>query len=269
MNILGVRVDNVDFDGALRKIESFLADGRQHYIVTPNPEIVVLAQKDEEFKEILNKADLSIPDGAGIIFASKFLKGDIKEKVSGVDLMEKLLKNQKSRPEGARLAQQSWAANLKNQNNPSSRMPLIHYGAGISKIKNNRIFLFGGRNGAAKRISEKFSNIAGFTENDSEAIKLINESMPDILFVALGAPKQEKWIHYNIAKIPSVKVAIGVGGAFDFISGRIRRAPKFLRKIGLEWLWRFILQPWRVKRIFNATIKFPWLIFRSRSRADH
>ena len=248
MYLLGVKIDNVDTNEVLKKIEVFLADGRQHHIVTPNPEIIVFAQKDKEFKKILNEADLSIPDGTGIIWASKILKGDIKEKVSGTDLMEELLKNQKSK--------------CKNQNDPSSSPALAgHYGAGISKFK---IFLLGGKNEAAEKIAKKFSNIVGFTENINEAVELINQGKPDILFVALGAPKQEKWIHYNIDKIPSVKVAIGVGGAFDFISGKIQRAPNFLRKIGLEWLWRFMLQPWRAKRIYNAVIKFPCLVIRAR-----
>ncbi len=229
MYLLGVKIDNLGMLDILCRIEEFLKDGKQHQIVTPNPEFIVLAQKDEEFKKILNEASLSIPDGTGIVFASRFLGQGMKEKVSGADLMEKLLTNNKQQ----------------TTNNP-------------------KIFLLGGKNGAARKISEKFSNIAGFTENIDNAVNSINESQANILFVALGAPKQEKWIHYNIAKIPSVKVAIGVGGAFDFLSGKVPRAPKFLQKIGLEWLWRFILQPWRIKRIYNAVVKFPWLVIKTR-----
>ncbi len=101
----------------------------------------------------------------------------------------------------------------------------------------------------------------------------INKAKPDILLVALGAPKQEKWIAENLPKLPSVKLAIGVGGTFDFISGLVRRAPRFMRALGFEWLWRLLIQPWRFRRIFNATIKFiatvlkwrlrMWFVYRS------
>ncbi len=223
MYLLGVKIDNIGISEALQKIEEFLNDGKQHCIVTPNPEIIVLAQKDEELKRILSEADLSIPDGIGIKVASRFLGKPIKERVTGADLMEKIL-----------------------------------------KLGKHRIFLLVGKGGVVEKIAKKFSNIVGFTEDIDEAIECINELRPNILFVALGAPKQEKWIHYNIAEIPSVKVAMGVGGAFDFISGKILRAPKFSRKIGLEWLWRLIIQPWRIRRIYNATIKFPWLVIKTR-----
>lgn len=223
MYILGVKIDNIDMDEVLKKAEIFLKDGRQHYIVTPNPEMIVLAQKDKEFKEILNRADLSLPDGMGVVWASRPFGEQLKNRVTGSDLMGEIL-----------------------------------------KLQNVKIFLLGGKNGAARKISEKFSNVVGFTENINESIGLINELQPNILFVAFGASKQEKWIHYNMAKIPSIKVAVGVGGAFDFISGKIRRAPKFLRNIGLEWLWRLVLQPWRAKRIYNAVIKFPVLMLISK-----
>jgi len=234
MYLLGVKVDNVDMNGALEKIGDFICDGRQHYIVTPNPEIIVLAQKDKEYKKILNEADLSIPDGVGIKIASRFLGEPIRERITGTDLMEKLLTNNK----------QQTTNNIKG-------------------------FLLGGKRGAGEKIAKKFPNAVGFTENIEEAINSINKCQPNILFVALGAPKQEKWIYYNIAKIPSVKVAVGVGGAFDFLSGKILRAPKFLRKIGLEWLWRFMLQPWRIKRIYNAVIKFPYLVIKEKLLADN
>ena len=99
-----------------------------------------------------------------------------------------------------------------------------------------------------------------------KVIKKINKAKPKILLVGLGSPKQEKWIYENLAKIPSVKVAIGVGGAFDFISGRIKRAPEFLQKIGLEWLWRLVLQPWRIKRVSKGVIGLSWLVLKSKVR---
>ncbi len=223
MYLLGVKIDNLGMSDILCRIEEFLNSRNQHYIVTPNPEIVLLANSDSDFKKILNEAALSIPDGTGIVLASKILKGDIQKKVSGMDLTEKIL-----------------------------------------ELGKYRIFLLGGKMGVAEKIAKKFSNVVGFTENVEKALDSINKCQPNILFVALGAPKQEKWIHYNMGKIPSVKVAIGVGGAFDFLSGKVPRAPKFLRKIGLEWLWRFMLEPWRIKRIYNAVVKFPWLVIKTK-----
>jgi len=213
---------------ALDKIRDFLADGRQHYIVTVNPEFIVRAQKDEEFRKILNEADLAIPDGIGLVWASRWLKQPLKEKVTGVDLVK----------------------NLK------------------FKVKSYRIFLLGGRYGVAEKINSQWPEVVGSTENTSEAIHLMNQCHSDILLVALGAPKQEKWIAENLSKVPSVKLAIGVGGAFDMISGRILRAPSFLQKIGLEWLWRLILQPSRIGRIFNAVIIFPLLVMKSKLKAS-
>jgi len=225
MEILGVKVDNMELKEVLKTIDSFLSDGKQHYITTPNPEIIVLAQKDEYYKKILNEADLAIADGVGIIFAGKIIGQKIKERISGVDLAEVILKQSDS-----------------------------------------RIFLLGAKNRATEIISRKYSSVVGFSEDVNDAIKVINESKPEILFVALGAPKQEKWIYENLKNIPSVSIAIGVGGAFDFISGKVLRAPKFLRASGLEWLWRLIIQPRRIKRIYAAVVKFMILVLKSKHK---
>ena len=224
--LLGVKIENVTMNETLQKIEGFLMDGRQHYIVTPNPEFLVLAQKNEEFKKILNESDLAIADGIGIVWASRFLGEPLKERVSGVDLIQDL--------------------RFKN--------------------KDLRAFLLGGRHGVAGKIASQWPAVVGFSEEtDSvEVLARIRECQPDILLVALGAPKQEKWIAENLKKLPSVKVAIGVGGAFDMILGRIRRAPRLMQKIGLEWLWRLILEPKRLSRIIKAVIIFPFLVVRSK-----
>jgi len=223
LQLLGVKVDDVSIDEALKKIEGFLADGRQHYIVTINPEFIVRAQKDDEFRQILNEADLAVPDGIGVVWASRFIGDGLKERVAGIDLVVRI-KNQESR------------------------------------IKNKKVFLFGGRNDVAEKIAGEWPEVVGFSENPDEATALINKYGPDVLLVALGAPKQEKWIAENLKKLLSVKVAIGVGGAFDLISGRLKRAPKFIQKMGLEWLWRLGQEPKRIGRIFNAAAVFPLLI---------
>jgi N-acetylglucosaminyldiphosphoundecaprenol N-acetyl-beta-D-mannosaminyltransferase len=226
MEILGVKIDNLTKEEALEKIEEFLEDNQQHYLVTPNPEFLVRAQEDEEFRRILNQADLAMPDGIGLIFASRLLGQPLKERVIGVDLMEKICQ---------RAAQKKWS-----------------------------VFLLGGQEGVAEKAAEnlrkRYQGLKIEFGNSSPSF----EQQPIILFVALGAPKQEKWIVQNLEKIPSVKLAIGVGGAFDFISGRVRRAPKLFRLLGLEWFWRLLRQPWRVSRIFNALVRFPWLVLKSK-----
>jgi len=218
MKILGVKVDNLSLDEVLNKVDGFLEDNKQHYITTPNPEFLVKAQKDKEFKKILNNADLSIPDGVGLVFASLLSNEKIKERIAGVDLMKAICK---------KAAKKSWP-----------------------------IFLFGAGPGVAEKAGEKLRRKYKGLE--------ISENNPAIFFVALGAPKQEKWIDENLKKMPNVKLAVGVGGSFDFISGNIKRAPQFIRLLGLEWLWRLILQPWRIKRILNAVIIFPWLVLKSK-----
>ncbi|MFC1700554.1 WecB/TagA/CpsF family glycosyltransferase [Patescibacteria group bacterium] len=224
MNILGIKIDNLTKEQVLNNVGRFMLDDEQHYIVTPNPEFIVKAQKDIDFKQILNQADLAIADGIGLIFASWFSGGDLKHKITGIDLMEDICKQ--------------------------------------AEQKNWLVSLFGGELGVAEKtvdnLKRRYANLKVGVFQDNIKIQ------PAILFVALGAPKQEKWIVENLPKMPQVKLAIGVGGAFDFISGRIKRAPKILRILGLEWAWRLILQPKRFGRIFNAVIVFPLLVIKER-----
>lgn len=242
INILGVLINKLSKTGVLGRIETFLADGKQHYIVTPNPEMVMAAEKDKEFLEILNKADLTVPDGFGLILASHYLRRPLEERVTGVDLMLDI----------CRLAEQ----------------------------KKCSVFFLGGDEGVAKKTTDTLQKkipqlkIAGaesggiinnqeLTISNQQLLEKINNTKPDILFVAFGAGKQEKWIVYNSKNLSTVKIAMGVGGAFDFISGKIKRAPRSIQKIGLEWLWRLFMQPKRWKRILTATIKFSWLIIKN------
>jgi len=223
MEILGVRVDNLSFEEAIGKAEEFLNDGKQHYIATVNPEFIVSAQKDKRFREILNQADLAIADGVGLVWASRFLGASLKQRIAGVDLME-------------RICQQA-------------------------ALKQRTVFLLGAQPGvacqAAANLKKKYPGLKIGAAEESFS------GGSEIIFIALGAPKQEKWISENLKKFPSVKLAMGVGGAFDFISGRIPRAPKILRKAGLEWLWRLVIQPSRIKRIFKAVVVFPWLVVKN------
>jgi len=231
-------MDNLAMEEALQKVEDFLKDGQQHYIVTPNPEFLIEAQKDKKFKKILNQADLAMPDGIGLIFASWFLLQPLKQRIAGTDLMERVCQ---------RAASRKWPVFLLGDKEDG----LVEKTAGklIKKYPGLEI--------------NSLNKILGcFKEKITESVSLV-ENRPAVLFLALGAPKQEKWIARNLRKMPSVKLAMGVGGAFDFISGQVPRAPKFLRAIGLEWLWRLFCQPWRIKRIFKAVIVFPCLVIRS------
>lgn len=219
ISILNICVSNVALDSGLEEVEKWLISGDKKYkILTPNPEILVLGQKDGEFRRILNSADLALPDGLGLIWAAKTLELSLKERVSGVDFMVKL--------------------------------------CGICAKNGFTIGLIGGRNSVALKTSECLRKmypslkivLAEGWDPELAVEKLISWREPiDVLFVAYGQGKQERWIDENLKKIP-VKVAMGVGGAFDFISGRVPRSPKFMRDHGLEWLFRLLVQPWRIKR---------------------
>jgi len=241
VDILGVGIDNLSLQEVLEEVTHFLQSRNQHFIVTPNPEFLVAAAKDKQFKEILNYADIAVSDGVGLLYAAKFNKRKLV-RVTGVDLVWAIseLANEKTKP---------WP-----------------------------IYLLGAADGvadeAAKVLTDQFPDLkmvgaqsggevtAGAT--DYHIINEINIAKPKILFVAFGQGKQEKWIYNNLDKLPSVKLAIGVGGAFDYISGATPRAPKILQKLGLEWLYRLIQEPRRWERIVNAIIIFPALIIKDK-----
>lgn len=231
-DVLGVKIDNLSFGEVADRARSFLHGEKSHYMVTCNPEIIMHAQKDRDFKDILNSASVSVPDGFGLLLVSRFFRDPLKERVVGTDFLE-------------------------------------HF-CGVCEKENRSIFFLGGRDGVAKKTADRLKNryanlrVAGTLDGDidlGDCSGVIRDASPDVLFVALGAPKQEKWIHENLPKINSVRLAVGVGGAFDFISGNVKRAPRFMRQLGLEWVWRLVLQPRRIKRISNAVIVFPMLFF--------
>lgn len=249
MYILGVKVDNLTRKETLEKINQFLISSDQHYITTPNPEIVLWAQKDEEYQDILNYADLAVADGTGLVLASILFFGwkrRIKNRIRGVDLVE-------------------WLCQIKQNSNV--KFFLLGGGEGTAQLAADKIK----EKCPRLKISGAFTgpriNTGGWPINNQEKeinceiIEQINQVQPEILLVGFGAPKQEKWINNYLTQISSVKVAIGVGGTFDFLSGKIKQAPKIWQKAGLEWLWRLIQEPKRIRRIFNATIIFLIKIF--------
>ena len=240
VEILGVGIDNLSPQEVLVKATKFLDSKEKHYIVTPNPEFLVAAEKDENFKKILNYADVAVADGVGLQFAAKFLNHRL-QRVTGVDLVWQLCE----------LAEEK-------------KQAVYFLGAGEdTAFKTSEI------------VKESFPNltivgaesggeVADPYKIDFGLVDRINHAQPAILFVAFGQVKQEKWIFSHLDKLTSVKIAIGVGGAFDYISGAITRAPEYLRWLGLEWLFRLIQQPERWRRIIDAVIIFPLLIIKNK-----
>jgi len=243
VNILGVRFSRDDESKMLEKTGKMVEDDEQHYIVTPNPEIVMAARRDKKLRHVLNKADLVVPDGIGIIWASQILcsdSGRIFKRIAGVDLMEKIC---------CLAACRGWS-----------------------------VFFLGARKGVADKCAQELQDrypdllVAGAYSGRAEPkydkkireriLGLAGETKIDFLFVAYGGGRQEKWIARNLSKLP-VKIAMGVGGSFDFISGQVRRAPKWMQKFGLEWLWRLICQPWRWKRQL-ALFSFILAVFKAK-----
>ena len=221
MEILGIKVDSITYQQALEKSKELIEGGGKHYVVTPNPEIIVKATKDAQFRKILNKAALAVPDGMGLVWMAKLTGKDVKERVAGTDLLLGL----------AILAEEH-----------GFNMFLLGAGEGVAKKASE----------ALKKEYPKLEIVGAYSGNadprsDKETRGKIGNKEIDILAVAYGAPKQEKWIERNLSKL-NVKLAIGVGGAFDYISGEKTRAPVWLQKIGLEWAFRLVNEPSRFKR---------------------
>jgi len=230
INILGINVSFLKKNEIKEKIEKFLTDGVPRQIVTPNPEIILRALEDEELFFILNNTDLAIADGMGLKIAA-FTYGKNLERITGADLLKDILK----------LAEEK---NLK--------AAIFNWKGSISN--NNEIEI------AVKKFFPELELTVETINRDGKNFNFqkINEFKPDIIFTNLGAPFQEKFIFHNLKKMPSVKLGIGVGGGFDYLTGKLPRAPFFIRYIGLEWLWRLILEPKRIKRIYNAVFVFSW-----------
>ena len=237
-HVLGVPFDVVTMDEAVARAEGLLKEKGQHFICTPNPEIVMEARKDAELMSILREADLVVPDGIGVVWASKYSEIRLQERVAGYDLTQNLM---------ADLA-----------------------------ASEETFYFFGGAPGvaatAARKMMKKYPGLKivgvhnGYFDEKEEKkiIQDIKKKAPSILLVGLGAPKQEKWIYENI-RLVGAKVAIGVGGSFDVMAGNVKRAPKIFRRLGLEWFHRLITQPTRWRRMLRLP-KFALTVLRTRGR---
>jgi len=245
MEVIGVKIDQINLSGAVEKITAWAGDSQQRLIVTVNPEIVVAAQQNQKYKKVLNQADLSTCDGVGLVWAARFLHKQALSRVTGVDLTEALL----------------------NQKNSDLKFFLL--GAQdivVSTVKNkfSQALIVGIDSGG--RLQEQLDG-RWLLENNEEIVQRIKDSRANILLVAFGGVKQELWLSQNLVKMPNIKVAIGVCGTFDYLAGKISRAPKWLRLIGLEWLFRLIKEPKRIRRIYNAIVKFGYLVIKQKMKS--
>ena len=216
---LGVNVITLNYEEIIDDIKNRMDAGLTSTIIAVNPEKVITAGKDEQIKNLINDATYQIPDGVGILIASRLKGGRIQSRVTGVDMMDRLLK--------------------------------------FATDEGKKVFMYGAKEEvvtcAKEKIQEKYPKIQitgysnGYTEDQDALVRKINESGADIVFVALGSPRQELWIRDHMKEL-NVKVYQGVGGSFDVFAGNVKRAPSFFRKAGLEWFYRLITDPKRFKR---------------------
>lgn len=219
--VLGVRVDCLDMAAALDRIAQLVDAGGHHLVATVNPEFVMRAGADPEFARVLESADLCLADGSGVVWAARRQGCAIKEPVTGVDLIPPL--------------------------------------AALCTRRHFRLFLLGAAPGVAAELAARLRaeqpalEVAAHSgspdpSSDAETLALIASYRPQVLLVAYGAPRQELWID-RLSERLGVAVAIGVGGAFDYLTGGVPRAPAWMRRAGMEWLFRLVRQPWRIRRM--------------------
>ncbi len=242
--IAGVPVDPITFVEALLAAAGFFEDGGQHFVVTPNPEMAVLASKDRDFAATLKSADLALCDGFGLKLFAPLFGARVPETIHGTDFALAL--------------------------------------ALMCQRKGFSLYLLGGEGETAARAAETlkqlFKNLKiagaesggaieyrdGRWHQDPALVARAAAAKPDLLFVALGHGKQERWIRDHLKQLPTVKLAIGIGGAFNYYAGASKRPPAWMRKAHLEWLWRLVREPRRFRRIITATVVFPLLALKKR-----
>lgn len=234
--ILGVDVDRVSMIEAVERIDSFLLEDRPHLVATADASMIVAALDDPEFGQILKGADLVTPDSVGILWAAKRMGMPMAERVSGVDLVDALC--QRSADQGTRIYFLGAAPGVAEM--AAERLRLRHPGC----------LIVGTRHGFFP------------PESDEIVAREIAETQPDILFVAMGIPRQERFIA-KTAAIVGARVSMGVGGSFDVFSGRTRRAPKVIQRLKLEWFWRLLLNPRKYQKVMSLPT-FVWRVLRSR-----
>lgn len=236
VEILGLCVDSVSYDELLVYVDAWVASGRPHQIVTLNTEMLVMAHDDAGLCQTLNQTDLIVADAAGLVLAARLLGQPLRERITGSDGIHRL---------SAHCAQRGY-----------------------------RPFFLGAAPGVAEIVAQQLASTYGELEvagtyagsprieDEAKVIKQVREAKPDLLFVAYGVPAEEKWIARNRDRL-GVPVMIGVGGSFDFVAGVTKRAPVWMRRVGLEWLYRLMREPWRWRRQL-ALPRFLVLLFKQR-----
>ena len=237
-DVLGLQFDNVTMDEAVARAEELLEAPGASIVVTPNAEIGYEALHDAQFRALLNGADLVLPDGAGVVLGAKILKTPLKEKVAGID----------------------FAANL----------------LGVLEETGGRLYLLGGKPGIAEQAAENMKKTHpklcicgtadGYFKDEAPVIARINEARADVVFVCLGAPKQERFMHDHRAEL-NVRLMIGLGGSLDGFAGTVRRAPKWMIRLQLEWLYRLLREPSRIGRMMRLP-KFVFAAWRARGKKE-
>ena len=228
INIMGVEFDSLTISEAVERAETLIAERSAAYVVTPNPEIVMTCWDNPDAMEAVQNADLVLPDGVGVVYGAKILGTPLKGKLPGIDFATELMR---------RLAKRG------------GRVYLLGAKPGIAEL-------------AGERMQEQFPGLIvcgthdGYFQEDAPVIEEINALQPDLLLVCLGAPKQELWMHRNR---PLLKVGLmaGLGGSLDVFAGTVKRAPVFFQKLGMEWFYRLLKEPWRFKRM----MKLPKFLF--------
>ena len=232
-DILGIQFDNLTREEAKEAGAALLRSPEFHYAVTPNPEFILAADKDLEFQKILNQADLVLPDGIGVVYSAKILGTPLKGRVAGFDFACDMLD--------------------------------------VLNEMGGRLYLLGAKPGVAeeagRRILESHPNIAlcgthdGYFKDSDPVAREVAQAQPDLLFVCLGAPKQEKWIS-RFGLVTGAKLAIGLGGALDVFAGNVERAPEQWQKAGMEWAYRLKKEPKRIGRM----AKLPLVLVKAAGR---
>jgi N-acetylglucosaminyldiphosphoundecaprenol N-acetyl-beta-D-mannosaminyltransferase len=230
VELFGIVIHNVTMDEAVDGIAGWLTGSGRHYVTTPNVDHVMRLQRDPGFRQIYRNASLVVADGMPLIWASRWLGKPLKERVSGADLLPKVCEAT----------------------------------AQLGKT----VFLLGGKDGiaerAARNLQARFPSLrivgsygppVGFESNEAEnqrIVRAINEAQPDVLFVCLGAPKQEQWVARYLQQL-HIKVALCVGAGIDYAAGTLKRAPQWMQRVGLEWAWRLLQEPGRLWRRYLVT----------------
>ncbi len=235
ISLLGIPVHRVTMEGAVNQIASFVREGGSHQVITADASSLVIAQTDPEFREIIKRADLVTADGAGLLWAARRTGRAFPERVSGVDLVDRLC---------GQAAEKGF------------RLCFIGASPGVAET-------------AARRMGARYPGChIVFTrdgyfkpEEEPQIVRQIQAAQPDVVFAALGMPKQEKWLARRRQEL-GAPVLVGVGGSFDVLSGNVRRAPLWLRKRNLEWFWRLILNPRKIVKV-KTLPRFVWLVLRS------